>query len=149
MQKFLRGCPLTTHKIHILIHFDPQKDLKFRLFSSLIIEFSYANNPQNEYTRTNLNYLRAWDYAFYLTKNKFSYTRGRCLGPLSRVFPQDPIRDPIGGPGPYSWVLALRTWCFSLQAIPKSWKPWIIPPVKITHSAWFSNFSCLHTASDL
>ena len=53
-------------------------------------------------------------------------------------FPLDPIRDPIGGPGPHSWVLALRTWYFSLQAIPKSWKPcrkqqksWIFLPVNI------------------
>ena len=31
----------------------------------------------------------------------------------------------IGGPGFHSWVLALRARCLSLQAIPKSWKPWI------------------------
>ena len=32
----------------------------------------------------------------------------------------------IGGPGSHSWVLALRAQCFSLQAIPKSWKPWLL-----------------------
>ena len=44
---------------------------------------------------------------------------GRCLEPLSRTKPLDPTRGPIGGPGPHSWVLALRTRCFSLQAIHK------------------------------
>ena len=29
-----------------------------------------------------------------------------------------------GGPGSHSWVLVLRAQCFSLQAIPKNWKPW-------------------------
>ena len=32
----------------------------------------------------------------------------------------------IGGPGSHSLVLALRAQCFSLQAIPKSWKPWLL-----------------------
>ena len=32
----------------------------------------------------------------------------------------------IGGPGSHSWVLALRAQCFSLKAIPKSWKPWLL-----------------------
>ena len=58
----------------------------------------------------------------YLTKYKFFLHKGTLPRTPVKGLPLDPTRDPIGGPGPYSWVLALRTWCF-LQAIPKSWKP--------------------------
>ena len=34
------------------------------------------------------------------------------------------VRGLICRPGPRSWVLALHVRYFSLQAIPKSWKPW-------------------------
>ena len=79
-------------------------------------------NTQIIYT---YDYIRAWNHALYLTKYKCSYTRGHCLGPLSRALPLDPTKGPIGGPGPHSWVLVLRARCFSLQAFPKSWKPCI------------------------
>ena len=53
------------------------------------------------------------------------YTMGRCLGSLSLTLPLDPTRGSIGGPGLHLWVLALRAQFFSLQAIPKSWEPWL------------------------
>ena len=37
-----------------------------------------------------------------------------------------PGGGPIGGPKPHSWVHTLRARCFSLQVIPKSWKPCVI-----------------------
>ena len=43
--------------------------------------------------------LRPWNYAFYVTKYKLSYTKGRCLGPLSKAFPLDPTRGHIGTAG--------------------------------------------------
>ena len=43
---FLGDAPLTTYKIHILINFDPKKDLKFGIFSTLIVEFFTQSTPQ-------------------------------------------------------------------------------------------------------
>ena len=47
-------------------------------------------------------------------------------GPV-KGFAPGPHQGPyIGWPGYHSGVLALRARCFSLQAITKSWKPWIM-----------------------
>ena len=125
MQKFLTGFLLTTHKIHTYT-FWPKKGLKCGIFSSLIVEVSYTRGPLQPpkliYTNKS-KLLKGLKLCILPHKKKKSYTRGRCLGPLSRAFPLDPIRGPIGGPWPHSWVLALCNWCFSRQAIPKSWKP--------------------------
>ena len=122
--------PYNIQKSYTYIHLDQRAGLKFDIFSSPIIECYYSRGrcplaTLKSNTLTNLKYLRTWNYAFYLTKYKFSYTRGCCLGPLSRALPLDPTRGSIGGPGPHSWVLALWAQCFSLQAIPESWKPCI------------------------
>ena len=47
---FLGDAPLTTHKIHILINFDPKKDLKFGILSTLIVEFFTQSTPKWMYT---------------------------------------------------------------------------------------------------
>ena len=115
-KSFLEDAPLPHTKF---IYFWPKKDLKFGIFSSL---------NRRIFLRKQSPKMNIGPKIMHSTspKTNFSYTRGRCLRPLSRAFPLDPIRDAIGGPGPHSWVLALRTWCFSLQAIPKSWKPCLI-----------------------
>ena len=49
----------------------------------------------------------------------------------------------IGGSGSHSWVLALRVQCFTLLAILKSWKPWLLrghyPPQKPLFSLQWPN----------
>ena len=44
-KSFLEDAPLPHTKFIYLYILTPQKDLKFGIFSSLIVEFSYANNP--------------------------------------------------------------------------------------------------------
>ena len=66
----------------------------------------------------------------------FCYTRGRCLGPLSRALPLDPIRGHI-----YyrrAWIPLVGGSCTSFQAIPKSWKPWLWGGTTLLDAPFFS-----------
>ena len=47
----------------------------------------------------------------------------------------------VGGPGSHSWVLALRAQCFSLKAIPKSWKPWLLRGTTYSDAPFFSSMA--------
>ena len=120
--------PLTSHTIYILIHFDPKKDLKFGIFSSLIVGLSYARGgplqPPKKFIYTYKSELLK-SLKLYILPHLIQIFLHKGALPWTPVkgFPLDPIRGPIGGAEPHSWFLALRTWCFSLQAIPKSWKP--------------------------
>ena len=97
MQTFVRQgtAPLQQTKIIYLYRFWPKKGLKFGIFCTPIVEFSYASpcNPQNScpksllYTDKFNLLIWAWNYACFLTKYKFSYTRGRCLGPCQGLSP--------------------------------------------------------------
>ena len=126
MQKFLTGFLLTTHKIHTYT-FWPKKGLKFGIFSSLIVEFSYTREslqpPKLIYTYKS-KLLKGLKLCILPHKKKKKILHKGAL-PWTPVkdFPLDPIRGPIGGPWPHSWVLALCNWCFSRQVIPKSWNP--------------------------
>ena len=97
MQKFLRGCPLTTHKIHILIHFDTKRDMKFGINSSLIVEFSYTRGalqpPKLIYT--------------YKSKLKLCILPYQIQTFLHKgALPWTPVKGFPPGPhqGPYSWT---------------------------------------------
>ena len=139
-----RGCPLQHQKI--IYTYRPKKGLKFGIFSSPIIKFvtqwgAVTLQPPKSYRPTvftNLNLkwslkLWAWIYEFCLTKYNSFYTRGRCLGPLSRALTLDPTR------GPYRHALTPLvgscTSCsiFSLQALSKTWKPCVMDRKKCSY----------------
>ena len=69
--------------------------------------------------------LRACNYTIFLTK------KGLQIFLHKGALPWTPVKGfapgPMGGPRPRLWVLAFRARCFSLQDIPKSWKPWYLP----------------------
>ena len=124
MQNYLRiGAPrYNTQKSYTYIHVD-QKMPKFGIFSSPIVQFSYAA-PLQHPNHTLFKLLKGLKSCILPHQIQISYTKGRCLVPLSRALPLDPNRSNIGRFGPHSWVRALRAQCFSSKQFPKSWKPW-------------------------
>ena len=119
------GCaaPLQHSKFIYLYTFRPKKGLKFDFFNLPIVAFSYAKRRYLLASPKSYTYkFKLLNYAFYLTKYQFLYTRGAALDPCQWFVPR-PHRGPISGPAPQACVLALCARYFSLQAIPKSWKP--------------------------
>ena len=129
--------PYNTQKSYTNIHLD-KKYLKFGIFSSPIVEFPYARlrghcslaTPKSyRPTLTNLNSFKKFQFwalkgpeiMHFTSPNTNCLMGGCCLEPLSRAKPLGPYR----WAWTHSWVLVLHTRCFSLQAIHKSWKPWL------------------------
>ena len=99
MQYFLRqgAAPLQHPKIIYIINGPKKKGLKFGIFSSPIVEFSYARGrcplPTSNYIHWQIQTTKGLAIIQFSSPNrayKFSYTRGCCLGPLSMALALDP-----------------------------------------------------------
>ena len=121
MQNFLRQGlpPYNAQNSYTYIHLDKKtkqnkikqnkkkqkkKGAEIFIFSTPIVAFSYARGrfplaTPKSYTLKILNYLRAWNYAFYLTKYKFFLHK--------QVLPWTPVKG--FSPGPHPGALR-RAW---------------------------------------
>ena len=102
--------PYNAQNPYTYIHLYPQKawNLAFLAHNRRIfLRKGASGNPQT------YKFKLLKGHAFYLTKYNLFLHKGALPWTPVRALPLDPIRDPIGGPRPHSWVLALRARCFS------------------------------------